>query len=259
MLILLTAAPALASITAGNDRPLAALPNATSDVLPTLAAGAPAPVSANLQDILNYIYDCNNCVDATDDQELASMWKPSTVPGLLSPQLTIELSNSLTGIEFGMWAGNDPSSLILAPIFKPEAEGITTDFPASATLKWNTAGTTVKISGDSSEVINGTYEIASGGVGFYIKTDGSTWFSDDELNSGGAPQMLAYLGGNGGISAGAWSLAFEGDPFASADKDFNDFVVKIESLAAVPEPASIVLVGTVLLGIASVMRKRMVR
>ena len=259
ILVLLIAVPVFGSITAGNGRPLATLPNGTSDVLPPLPPGTPAPASANLQDILNYVYACNNCVDAEDDQDPASMWKPSTLPGLISPQLTIELSNSATGIEFGMWTGKELSSLILAPIFKPEAEGITNEFPASATLKWSGAGTTVKIMGDSSEVVNGTYNISVGGFGFYIKSDGYTWFSDDELNSGGNPQMLAYLGNNSGTSAGAWTMAFEDDPFASADNDFNDFVVKIESLAAVPEPASIFLVGTALLGVASVLRRRIVR
>jgi hypothetical protein len=205
------------------------------------------------------VYGCDNCVDAEEDQNSASMWKPSTLPGLISPQLTIELSNSLTGIEFGMWTGNSLSSLIMAPIFTPAAEGITGDFPASATLKWNGAGTTVKVTGDASEVVNGTYGIAVGSFGFYIKSDGYTWYSDDELNSGGTPQMLAYLGNNSATSAGAWTMAFEDDPFAAADKDFNDFVVKVESLAAVPEPASIFLVGTALLGVASIMRRRIVR
>ena len=73
-----------------------------------------------------------------------------------------------------MWSGSDLSSLIMAPIFKPAAEGITSEFPASATVKWNTAGNSVKITGDASEVVNGTYNLPVSGFGFYIKSDGYT-------------------------------------------------------------------------------------
>jgi hypothetical protein len=257
LIILCSGSAALADITAGNLRPIVALPANSSDPLPP---GSPL-AGTNLQDVLNYIYGCDRCVDAKKGQDPASMWHPSTLPGVLSPTLVVEFAAS-TAAEFGMWSGKDLSTLIYAPIFNSVATGIEGGFPSSATLKWSTDGTKVKITGDASEGViapGALYNIPVGGFGFYVKSNGRTWFSDDELNTLGAPQMLAYLGGGSSSSAGAWTLAFEDSPFWTSEKDFNDFVVKIESMAAVPEPASILLFGTVLLALASVMRVRFVR
>ncbi len=258
--ILLSIPACWATITPGNSRPMASLPAPSPDALPSGTPGWPSgPDSANLQDILDYIYGCKGCVDAVSDQESTSEWKPTTNPGNINPQLTIELAGNAATTTFGLWSGTDPSNLILVPIFKGSAEGLTgsSGFPSTASLQWNLAGTQLKITGDSSEVFTGIYNVPVSGFGFYIDTGTNKFFSDDELNSGGSPQMMAYLGGNSATSAGAWTLAFEDLPFSSSDKDFNDFVVKIESLAAVPEPASILLLGSVLVAVAGLIRFRM--
>src|SRR3954447_4379286 len=238
--IAFSASTAWAGLTAGNDRPLPALPAVSSDVY-TPADPSSQPASAQLQDILNYIYGCDGCVNAATDQQSASMWRPSTRPATLLPSLAVEFSVN-PNIEFGLWAGTDPGSLSRAPIFKPAATGVeTTGDSSTAVLSWNSVNGKLTVSGDSSVVYNGTYNIPVSGFGFYIKTaSGDTWYSDDELN-GGNPQMLAYMYGNSATSAGAWTLAFDETAFNSSDKDFNDFVVKIESMAAVPEPAAVAM------------------
>jgi hypothetical protein len=251
----LFASTAWAGLTAGNDRPLSTLPAVSSDIY-TPADPAYQPASAQLQDILNYIYGCDGCVDANTDQQSASMWKSSTKPATLLPTLAVEFSTN-PNIEFGLWSGSDISSLTLAPIFKTAATGVETTGDAStAILSWNSITGKLSISGDPGVVYSGTYNIPSSSFGFYIKTAaGDTWYSDDELN-GGNPQMLAYLGGNSTTSAGAWTLAFEETAFGASDKDFNDFVVKIESMAAVPEPGAFVMLGTVIVGVGVLYRRR---
>jgi len=231
------------------------LPAVSSDIYSPIDPTV-QPASAQLQDILNYIYGCEGCVDAATDQQSASMWRPSTRPATLLPTLAVEFSTN-PAIEFGLWSGNDISSLTLAPIFKPAATGVeATGDSSTAILSWNSITAKLTVSGDPSAVNNGSYNIPVSGFGFYIKTPtGNTWFSDDELNSGGNPQMLAYMSGNSATSTGAWTLAFEETAFAASDKDFNDFVVKIESMAAVPEPGAVALLATALLGVGVLYRR----
>jgi hypothetical protein len=99
--------------------------------------------------------------------------------------------------------------------------------------------------------------------GFYLEgpgttsgTDGKFWTAD-QLNPstgaypGGTPQAMAYFG-----PVGKWTLAFEDVAIGSGDGDHNDFVVTVESLAPVPEPATIVLFGTMLTCTFAVLRRR---
>jgi hypothetical protein len=245
-----------AGIQPGNTRPDVTLPHPTGDIYTPPPAGGPE--SANLQHILDYIYQCEGCVNAHTDQQPYSLWTPGTLPPTLAPVLAFEFSSSAAITEFGMWALAGDDTPILAPVFKGAAAPPVDpdDFATNATVTWNTAGTKVKVTGDPNSVYNNAvYNIPIGAFGFYIKSGANYWFSDDELNSN-SPQMLAYLGGNGSSSAGAWTLAYEDAAFKNSDKDFNDFVVKIESMAAVPEPSTVLLLATALLVLVKFVRVR---
>jgi hypothetical protein len=107
----------------------------------------------------------------------------------------------------------------------------------------------------------------TGGVfGYYLGTGGGTLYSQASLNAGGADQMVAFQGDGDiiklpGNQPGAWGtssyvLAWEDIAYAASDKDFNDFVVYVESVKGVPEPGTLALGAAALFGLGVVARRR---
>jgi hypothetical protein len=114
--------------------------------------------------------------------------------------------------------------------------------------------------------------------GYYLGTaNNGTFFSAAGMNEptgnplyypDGAPHMVAYQGdstntlkvGNttGLFLNNEYLLAWEDLPFASSDLDYNDFVVLVESVHSVPEPAALGMfgLGVLLLGGFTVLRRR---
>jgi hypothetical protein len=103
--------------------------------------------------------------------------------------------------------------------------------------------------------------------GFYIDTPGGVFYSDSTLNIEGEDHMVAYEGTGDlvqlpGHNAGYWVaeeyiLGFEDLTGGSgSDFDYNDMVVMVQSVKPVPEPATLILVGSGLLAGAAFRRRR---
>lgn len=148
----------------------------------------------------------------------------------------------------------------------------TTFSPASATLMYEFAGFAPSnsfgtyaignpenrvelFSGPNSPVLTNTFDI-DGPFGFYLQSPNNTWYSQDFLNEDQSRHMLVFQ-----ESPTSYLLAWEDLPIPTGDGDFQDMVIRVGNAgpAPVPEPGTLFLVGSGLVGLAGWGRKKIRR
>lgn len=217
-----------------------------------------------LQEVFNAIKVSGPGIDAVNDQTGYAVFTNGASGGSTVSYI-VSLAGFAESNQFGMYQyGNQ---LQKALIFNGAASSPT---QVQVTFLANGDVVVTPIKGDTGLSGSTTYTGFGNVFGFYLTTpEGNTFYSEDSLNPNSSPQALVYRGDDNtvlqlpGFAPGtfqssefiiAWEdlLRYGGN----SDYDYNDLVVLVESINPVPEPATILLIGSGLAGLGFFSRKR---
>ncbi len=230
----------------------------------------------SLQSVINSLYKsatCPTCSDValapnvnTNQYTTDQLWSIEA-SGMSAATIIIEIAGNANTNTFGIYDAANHNTVQLFGGAADQAD------QALVSIGQNGQVTVIYLQRDTNGNLTASGLWSSGAgyftqnlFGYYLGTTGGTLYSEAARNADGADQMVAFQGDNDtiklpGNAPGNWGsssyiLAWEDIAYNLSDKDFNDFVVYVESVKGVPEPATLVLLSTAFIGLGVAVRRR---
>lgn len=229
-----------------------------------------------LQDVINSLYksaacpSCSNVPAApnvtTDQYGQDQLWAIEA-SGFSAATVIIEIAGNANSNAFGIYDATNGNTVQLFGGPADQAD------QALVSIGQNGQVTIIYLQRDLNGSMTASNFWTSGAgyfsqnmFGYYLGTGEGTFYSESTRNAGGADQMVAFQGdgdtiklpgNNGGVwGSSSYILAWEDVNYAQSDKDFNDFVVYVESVTGIPEPGTLALLAGALVAAGVSARRR---